>query len=195
MSLSREKKLELARLAMLTLVGLFVVYVILIQPQQRALMESLADARRVEDKIDASRRKVEMADRFKQELQEVEGKLKTVEEGIVTGDPYLWIIKTMRRFQVPGRFEVNNFDPPQFQDSSSSFHPAGYRLVSFGVSGTGFYRDYVQFAWRFEMAFPNLRIQRLELEPATLAPSVEDAEKLAFRMQIIALVKNPAPRP
>ena len=195
MSISREKKLELLRLAMLTVAGLFVVYVILIQPQQRALMESFADVRRVEDKIDASKRKVEKADLFKQELLEVEKKLKAVEEGIVTGDPYLWIIKTMRKFQIPGRLEVTNFDPPQVQDSSSSFHPTGYRLVSFGVSGTAFYQDYVQFIWRFEMAFPKLRIQRVELEPASLAATAEDAEKLAFRMQIFALVKNPSPRP
>lgn len=194
MSMSREKKLELLRLALLTMVGLFVVYVILIQPQQKALMESFADARRVEDKIVASKRKVAMADRFKQELQDVETKLKAVEEGMVTGDPYLWIIKTMRKFQVPGRFEVTNFDPPQFQDSAAPFHPTGYRLVGFVVSGTGFYQDYVQFVWRFEKAYPNVWIQRLELEPAALAPSAEDAEKLAFRMQVIALVKNPAPR-
>ncbi|MBC8001003.1 MAG: hypothetical protein H7X97_00325 [Opitutaceae bacterium] len=194
MRISREKKLELLRLALLTVVGLFVVYVILIQPQQRALMESFADVRRVEDKIDASKRKVDKADVFKEELLEGEKKLKAVEEGIVTGDPYLWIINTMRKFQVPGRLEVTNFDPPQFQDSASGFHPTGYRLASFGVSGTGFYQDYVQFLWRFEKAFPNLRIQRLELEPATLAPSAEDVEKLAFRMQVIALVKNPAPR-
>lgn len=195
MTLTREKKLELVRLALLTVVGLVVVYVILIQPQQRALMESLADARRVEDKIDASRRKVDKADLFKKELELGQEKLKAVEEGVVTEDPYLWIIKTMRKFQIPGRLEVTNFDPPQVQEESSSFHPMGYRLVGFGVSGTGFYRDYVQFVWRFEKAFPNLRIQRLELEAATLAPSAEDAEKLAFRMQIIALMKNPAPRP
>ena len=194
MILSREKKLELLRLALLTVAGLFVLYVILIQPQERSLMDSFADVRRVEDKIDASKRKVDKVEFFKQELQEVEKKLAMIEEGMVTGDPYLWIIKTMRKFQVPGRFEVTNFDPPVFQDPSSGFHPTGYRLVSFGVSGTGFYQDYVQFIWRFENAFPNLRVQRVELEPASLAATAEDAEKLAFRMQVIALVRNPAPR-
>ena len=70
-----------------------------------------------------------------------------------------------------------------------------YKAAIFNVRGTAYYHDLGKFLADFENAFPYLRVQNLELEPAanSSATTTGEAEKLAFKMEIVALI-NPNAR-
>jgi hypothetical protein len=67
-----------------------------------------------------------------------------------------------------------------------------YKAALFNVRGTAYFHDLGKFLADFENSFPYIRVQNLELEPAasSSATSTGDAEKLAFRMEIVTLI-NP----
>ena len=70
-----------------------------------------------------------------------------------------------------------------------------YRAALFNVRGTAYYHDFGKFLADFENAFPYLRIQNIELDPnvSSAANTQSEPEKLAFKMEIVALV-NPNSR-
>jgi len=63
------------------------------------------------------------------------------------------------------------------------------------LRGTAYYHDFGRFVADFENAFPYMRIQNIELDPASAsaASPQQEPEKLSFRLEIVALV-NPNPR-
>ena len=65
-----------------------------------------------------------------------------------------------------------------------------YRAAAFNLRGTAFFHDFGAFVADFENTFPYMRIQNIELDPASTsaATSSDHSEKLSFRMEIVALV-------
>jgi len=67
------------------------------------------------------------------------------------------------------------------------------KVAGFPIAGTAYYHDFGKFLATFENTFPYMRVQRLVLEPAPAGRTAgDDGEKLAFKMEVLALVK-PAP--
>ena len=112
---------------------------------------------------------------------------------MASGDMYSWIILTVNTFK-----ENYKLDIPQFSREVPSevgmFTKFPYRAAVFHVRGSAFYHDFGRFVADFENAFPYMRIQNIELDPnASSANASNEPEKLAFKMEIVALV-NPNAR-
>jgi hypothetical protein len=133
---------------------------------------------------------------FQSNLQESSGKLKAIESTMASGDMYSWIILTVNNFK-----ENYKIDIPQFSrevPGEVGILPRfPYRAALFHVRGTAYYQDFGRFVADFENSFPYMRIQNIELEPSggSNANKVSEPEKLAFKMEIVALVNPNSPKP
>jgi len=132
---------------------------------------------------------------IQQNLEASTSKLKAVESTMVpAGDMYSWIILTVNTFK-----ENYKIDIPQFSREVAAevgmYAKFPYRAAVFHLRGTAYYHDFGRFVGDFENAFPYMRIQNIELDPASASASnaQQDAEKLSFRLEIVALV-NPNSR-
>jgi hypothetical protein len=63
-----------------------------------------------------------------------------------------------------------------------------YKQLKMTVGGMAFYHDFGKFIADFENTFPHIRIVNLSLESGS--GTGDNAEKLNFRIDIIALVKT-----
>jgi hypothetical protein len=137
---------------------------------------------------------------LQQKLGIAQGKLKTVESAMASGDMYSWIILTMNSFKENGGYKV---EIPQFSREVPSdvglLAKFPYRAAVFHVRGTAFFHDFGRFVADFENNFPYMRIQNIDLEPATSSVANnanansspdDNREKLSFKMEIVTLV-NP----
>ena len=62
-----------------------------------------------------------------------------------------------------------------------------YKQVKVTISGTAYYHDLGKFVADFENNFPHMRMVNLSIEPASMTGA--NAERLSFRVDVIALVK------
>jgi len=114
-----------------------------------------------------------------------------VESTMPSGDWYLWVNTTLRKFNTPGyHVEMPVIGAPV--SGSVTLLPAfPYNQLSVSVNGTAYYDDLGKFLADFENRFPCMRIQNLNLEPG-YGPNADDREKLTFHMDIISLTRaNP----
>ena len=72
------------------------------------------------------------------------------------------------------------------------YHACGLHM---SITHRAAYHEFGRFVADFENAFPYMRIQNIELDPAAAsnASAQSDQEKLAFKMEIVTLV-NPSGR-
>ncbi len=132
-------------------------------------------------------RSAEITRKLEQETQ----RLATAEELMASGDLYAWIINTVRNFKT----KHPAVDIPQFstiQVGETTLLPKfPYRQATLTVAGKAYYHDLGSFISDFENEFPYIRLQNLVLEPGSSTDGTY-SEKLAFRMDIVALVKPEA---
>jgi len=62
-----------------------------------------------------------------------------------------------------------------------------FKQVKFAVTGTAYYHDLGRFIADFENTYPHIRVANLQVQPGDAG---DGAEKLSFRMEVIALVKS-----
>ena len=67
-----------------------------------------------------------------------------------------------------------------------------YKQLKVTVGGTAYYHDLGKFIADFENTYPHARIANLTLEP--VGGTADSGEKLAFRMDIIALANPTGPQ-
>ena len=208
MSLSKQKRNHLVLVAIGTLAAIVGVWQVMIVSQKKSLKDIKERVAEQQAKLDNAQRLLNTTAQIQKELEAANLKLKAVESEMASGDMYSWIIQTVNKFR-----EGYKVDIPQFSREVpcevGMFAKFPYRAVQFNVRGTAFFHDFGRFLADFENRFPCLRVQNLELEPVALSnanlPGTgnaataagtaggEDAEKLAFRMEIVALV-NPLSR-
>jgi hypothetical protein len=190
-SLSKEKRDRLLLVAIGTVAAIAGLYYSVIGSQRNSL-ESLASRRgEKQTKLASAERLIGNAPTIRKNLEVTTGKLKAIETTMASGDMYSWIILTVNSFKENYRVEI-----PQFSREVAAeigmYVKFPYRAAVFNVRGTAYYHDFGRFVADFENAFPYMRIQNVELEPpaASTANAPSDQEKLAFKMEIVALV-NP----
>lgn len=189
--LSKEKKQHLL-LVCVGVVGVLAgLWFGLINWQNSQLAKLNADRAaaqlKLDGMIDTSKREGQIAAELAQETR----RLQEAELQMASGDLYAWIINTVRDFKT-GYPAV---DIPQFstiQVGDTTLLPKfPYRQASLTVAGKACYHDLGKFIADFENRFPYIRLQNLVLEPTTDLDG-GNSQKLAFRMDIIALVKPEA---
>jgi len=187
MTLSKEKQRSLLKLGAITIAVLFAIWFFLVRPAQADLSRMNRTSDDLALKISTKKQLIQRAALIKTEMQEKSKKLSATEEQMVGGDPYLWGIKALRDFEIPGQIEFTKVDPPQIAESDVP-PKLPYKVASFSVTGTATYHDLGTFLANFENSYPHIQIHRLEMEPASLGTKNND-EKLSFLFEMEVRVK------
>lgn len=189
--LSKDKRDRLILVVVGTLAIIIGLWYGLITQQRKALDRIAERAREQEQKVKNGQRLVASSADLQQSVEKANAKLRAIEQTMASGDMYSWIILTMNKFRANRQVDI-----PQFSREVTTevgvLPRFPYRAALFNVRGTAFYHDFGKFIADFENTFPILRVQNVELEPASSSSATQtpDAEKLAFKMEIVALI-NP----
>lgn len=185
--LSKEKRNQLILSAVMVLGVLGGLWSFLIRYQQ----SGLTDLQKKKETSDAKlARVVEISNDRKQieaDLMVVSNRLASAEASMASGDLYSSMVTLIRTFK-----QNYNIDIPQFNSGAEAplnvMPRFPYKQVTLTISGTAYYHDLGRFISDFENQYPSSRILNLELTPAS-AQNADDKEKLAFKMEIVSLVK------
>jgi len=194
--LPKAKRDQLILVGMGTLFLLILTGLGLIRPQYAtisAINLKTKDARsRLESMEDTSKK----ADTVSAQLVDLTRALAQAQGDMVTGDPAQWIYNTIRNFKE--HYKVDVAVNSQLSVGEVDILPHfPYKQLKVSVGGTAYYHDLGKFITDFENTFPHARITNLTLEPVganAAGANGENAEKLAFRMDIIALANPTGPQ-
>jgi hypothetical protein len=110
-----------------------------------------------------------------------------METDMASGDLYSWVINTVRQFKAPYRVDIPQFSPLGPTTDVNLLPSFPYKQTTFSVQGTAYYHDFGRFLADFENQFPHVRVLNLSLD---LDATSQDPERLSFRMDIAALIRN-----
>ena len=147
-----------------------------------------------ESKVSNARRMVGEKNAIEQNLVDASNHLQGIEDTMAAGDMYAWVILTVNQFRAGHRVEIPQFSREVTGDVGL-FPGYPYRAATFSVRGTAGFHDLGKFVADFENAYPYMRLQNFEIEPASPAAAGANAasELLSFKMDIVSLI-NPNPR-
>ena len=118
--------------------------------------------------------------------------LKDKESAMAADDLYSWMYNSVRRFQKGYKIEIPQLSPISTPAPVNLLPDVPYQQATMQIGGSAYYHDLGQFVADFENAFPLMRVANLTIELAqTSVPA--DREKLAFKMDLITLVKTSQP--
>jgi Tfp pilus assembly protein PilO len=131
---------------------------------------------------------------IEKEYETLSAHLKALEGGMAApNDMYSWLIQTVNNFRAGYNVEV----PAYSRETPAEvgiFAKFPYRAAIFTVRGNAYYHDFGKFLADFENNFPYIRVQNVEIDTGIeLAASASNREKLAFRMDLLTLVRPIAP--
>jgi hypothetical protein len=186
--LSKEKRNQLIMILLGTAGVIAALWFLVIGAQRDKVRE-------IDGKITATTAQIEKVQQVKKaagriatELAEDQARLTQIESTMPSGDWYLWVNTTLRKFNTPSyRVEIPVIGAP-VASSVTLLPDFPYNQLSVAVNGTAYYDDLGKFLADFENQFPCMRIENLNLEPG-YGPNAEDREKLTFHMEIISLTK------
>ena len=184
--LSKEKKQQFVLVLVVTAVCLCGWGFGLIRFQYSSLRQVSENKVAAEKKLLVMSDSVRQADRLAQELTDSKKTLAEMESDIASGDLYSWIITTLRRFRAPYKVEIPSVSPISPVTEVTLLANFPYKQTSINVSGTAHYHDLGRFLADFENQFPHMRLVNLNLD---LDGGATEPEMLAFRMEIVTLVK------
>ena len=191
-NLPKEKRDRLILLCLGTAVIMAGLYYGVISLQQKSLQDMAKKKFEQEGKLGNAQRLAGNADQIQKGLDDATAKLKAIEATMPSGDMYSWIILTVNTFKE--RYQI---DIPQFSREVPTevglYAKFPYRAAAFTLRGTAHFHKLGQFIADFENAFPYMRLQNIELEPASTsnASAQDDQEKLAFKVEVVTLVNVP----
>lgn len=195
-NLSKEKRLQLVLVGILTVGVIVGLWLGLIDMQKSKLKEIAQKSQNIQKEIDKVQKVVVSAGDLDKELKEATNRLALIEETMpsASGDLFSWIVSSIKQFNVPSyKVDMPQFSAPAVSDVHM-FTGFPYNQAIVTVGGTGYYFEFGKFMADFENHFPYVRVQNLNLEPAFAAnASGDEKEKLSFRMEIVTLVKPGQP--
>lgn len=188
--LSKEKRKQLVFVALGTLGVLAGIWLGLIRAQQRSLGTIALAREDAQRKLQRMETDVRNIGQLASDLADATNHLAALERGMASGDLYNWVIDAVREFRLklPYKVEIPEFSPIDGPRDVSLFPSFPYKQASLTVRGSALFHDFGRFLADFENQFPHIRVQNLTLEPVAGAFGA-DKEKLAFRMDIVMLVK------
>jgi Tfp pilus assembly protein PilO len=167
-----------------------------IKTQQAGLKDHADKVEKAQKKVTDGKRRVERAAQTEADLEQATRKLAVIEDAMAPSDKYAWLIQTVNEFRAPYRIDKLNYSREQLGDVKL-LPGFPYKAATFKVQGLAHYHELGKFIADFENAFPfvslqNLQIDRQPLEPANVT-NPEGLEKLAFKVDIVTLVKPTTP--
>ena len=197
-NLPKEKRDQLLLIAIGTVALSVGLYFGLVKMQKRSLERMISQTAEQQEKVGNAMRLVTTHEETAEDLEDNLARLKSIEQTMASGDMYSWIITTINRFRADRKVEIPQFSR-EITTDVGVFPKFPYKAALFHVRGTAHFHEIGKFIADFENAFPYIRIQNIDMEPAsqsaaTVTTPVDDAEKLAFKMEIVALINpNVAP--
>lgn len=190
-NLPKEKRDRLIVVAVGTVLCVIALWYALIKTQHRVLERVAKQTFEQQNKVENAQRLVNSVSEIQKKLDVSGQELKTIEDTMASGDMYSWIILTINTFRADRKVEIPQFSR-EVPIDIGILPRFPYRAAQFNIRGTAYFHDLGKFIADFENAFPYMRLQNLEMEPAanSSATSTGDAEKLAFKMEVVTLV-NP----
>ena len=190
--LPKEKLTRLIGVAVLTVIALGALGFGLIKWQYGTLRVIAGKTEVAEKRLEQVKDAIRRADQIEIEFNAKNKTLAEQEEAMASGDIYSWAVNALRRFKLSYRVEIPQIGQPTPPGDVNLLPKFPYKQVTLRVGGTAYYHDFGNFIADFENQFPQIRVANLSLESA---PSVGpgEKEKLAFSLDIIALVKPSAP--
>lgn len=184
--LGKEKRNQLILIGMGTAGAVAAIWLLLISAQLAKINVIRGKITGAERDIAQRKQVLKEADEVKDKLQECHAHLCEIESTMPSGPPFTWVNSMLRRFNDSSyRIDMPAPGLPQLGDMTM-IPDFPYRQYDVGVTGTGYYYDIGRFISDFENRFPAMRVQNLDLAPAT----TDDREKLTFRMDVVILTKN-----
>lgn len=188
-NLPKEKRDKIILVAVGTLFVVAALVFFVIRPQYAALADRATKIEGARGKLTTAERMASQSQQINRSLEDVSTRLRNIEDTMATGDMYSWIIKTLSQFQATYHVEIPNFNQPTVGEVGI-FPKFPYQSATFAIRGTAFYHDFGRFLADIENSFPCARVQNLDLEPiGTMAANPQEAEKVSFKMEIVALIK------
>src|SRR5687768_10581069 len=196
-NLPKEKRDQLLLISTITLAITLGVYFGLVKMQGRTLDRIAKQTTEQQDKVGGAVRLVSTHEETQQNLEDNLQKLQGIEQNMASGDMYSWIITVLNRFRADRKVEIPQFSR-EITTDIGMFPKFPYKAALFHIRGTAHFHELGKFIADFENTFPHIRIQNIDMEPATQSAATTtpttDPEKLAFKMEIVALINpNVAP--
>lgn len=191
-NLPKEKRDRLLLIAIGTVAVTVGLYLGLVKAQKRTLDRISKQTVEQNEKVGGAERLMKSRAEVEKSLEVNLQKLKAIEQTMASGDMYSWIIATVNRFRADRKIDIPQFSR-EVTTEVGMFPKFPYRAALFNVRGTAHFHDLGKFIADFENAFPYLRVQNVDLEPASQSAATGaavDSEKLSFKMEIVALI-NP----
>lgn len=187
-NLSKEKRNQLI-LVVLVFGGLLGCWYAMIYKSQTASLAALRVQRSAaEQKLHQVKMAIDAAGQVESQLTEAKEQLEKIEDGMASGDLYSWAINTLRQFKAGYKLDIPQYSQIDGPKPVTMLADFPYKQASLTVGGSARFYDFGKFISDFENQYPYMRILNLSLEPVSgLVASEKD--KLAFRMEVVALVK------
>jgi hypothetical protein len=189
--LPKEKRDQLVLVGMGTLFLLVLIGFGLIRPQYGTISAINAEIIAARNQLQSMEDTVKRADTVSAQLADLTYTLTQTEGDMVSGDPAQWIYNTIRNFKEHYKVDISVNSQLSMGEVDLLPH-FPYKQLKVTVGGTAYYHDLGKFIADFENTFPHARIINLTLEP--VGGAGESSEKLAFRMDIIALANPTGPQ-
>ena len=191
--LSKAKKQQLVLVLMGAAAVIAGLWYLVIQNQYTWLAGADQKTLDMRDKVGKAASLLKKAGDIESSLEADVKKLEAIEGGMASGDIYLWIINTVNRFNTERQVIISDFQR-EILGEVGVIARFPYKAATFPVKGTGHYHELGKFIAGFENSFPFVRVQNLEMTPASRPSGTmgEDSENLSFNFEIVALVKPPS---
>jgi hypothetical protein len=185
--LPKEKRNQLILVVLVTLGTLSALGFGLIKFQNENLTRLAIRKATAESKLAQMEDAVKNTARIQSDLAEAKQTISQLESDIApAGDLYSWLISTLRSFKAPYKVEIPQYSQIGPTTDMTMLPGFPYKQASMTVAGKAHFHDLGRFLADFENRFPHIRILNLALD---VDGNPQEVEMLAFRMDIVTLVK------
>ena len=191
--LPKEKRDKIILIVMGTAVAGAALWFLLINTQLGVLRNVGKEAEKSREQLARGEATLKTKATVEQQFAEASAALKQRETVMASpNDMYFWLIQTVNGFRANHKVEI-----PQFGRETPAevgcFTRFPYRAALFNVRGTAYFHDFGKFLADFENAFPYIRVQNIDLEPAFNDAPGDAREKLGFKIELLTLVRPNIP--
>ncbi len=191
--LTKEKRDKIILVAMLTAIAVGVLWFLLISSQRKSIESVRSEVTMAQDQLSRGQATLKSRAQVQQQFEEASQSLKGREATMAApNDMYSWLIATLNNFRMKYKVEIPQFGR-ELPADVGIFAKFPYKAALFNIRGSAYYHDYGKFLADFENAFPYIRVQNIEMDPAIDTSGRDVSEKLSFKMELLTLVRPTSP--